>query len=49
MIHYCVLFGYGGEVTLNTITIDLTHVNVLAEDGSNKPLVDQHFHAHSYP
>jgi hypothetical protein len=49
MIRYYKSFGYGGKVALNTVTIDLTHISVPAEDESNIPLVDQHFCPHSCP
>jgi hypothetical protein len=48
MIRYCESFKYGVKVALNTVTLDLIHVSVPAEDGSNMPLVDQHFCAHSW-
>jgi hypothetical protein len=48
-IRYCESHAIGDKVALNTISIDLMQVSVPAEDGSNMPLVDQHFHAHSCP
>jgi hypothetical protein len=49
MIRYCESFICDGKVVLNTDTIDLMHVSVLAEDGSNMPLRNYHFRAHSCP
>jgi hypothetical protein len=34
-IHYCESLEYGGQDTLNTVTIDLTHVNVPTEKDHN--------------
>jgi hypothetical protein len=40
MIRYCESHAYGGKVTPNIISIDLTQVSVPAEHGSNMPLVN---------
>jgi hypothetical protein len=55
MIRYCESLRYGGQITLNNITIDLTHVSVPAKKDHNShqpshmPLRDQHSLAHSCP
>jgi hypothetical protein len=49
MTRYYESLGYGGTNALNTVTNDLMHVSVPTEDGSNMPLRDQHFCAHSCP
>jgi hypothetical protein len=36
IIHYCESFGYGGKNALTDISNDLTHVCVLAEEGSQQ-------------
>jgi hypothetical protein len=42
---YCESFRYGGKMLSIIVSIISTQVNVPAEDGSNMPLTDQHFHA----
>jgi hypothetical protein len=34
IIHYCESFGYGGKSALTNVSNNLSHVSILAEDGS---------------